>query len=454
MELLQEMLEKNEEQLEIIEKILTWTPEELHEEIEDIHPVDLLEELEHYEGEKKTILNRLPDYYIALMIGELEDEDKYELLSLFSKVREEKIISEMASDDLADLLGELEDSVQKEIIAKMDWEQAEEVKELLTYEDDTAGGLMATEFIAIQEGMTVKETIDYLRKEAPSSETPYYIYVLDEREVLRGVVSLRDIIVSDDEIVIGDIMSENILSVPVDMDQEEVGRLFEKYGYMVIPVVDEENVMCGIITFDDIMGVLNEETTEDIYLLGGLSEGEEIDSSPLDAIKSRLPWLLVNLVTAAMAASVVGLFEGTISKIVALATFMPIVTGMGGNAGTQTLTLIVRGIALDELNDKNTKKILVKELIVGVTNGLCLGAIIGIVAQLWVGKAIFGFVIGTAMVLNLIVAASAGYFVPVILKKFNVDPALASGVFVTTFTDIMGFFFFLGLATVFVEQLI
>lgn len=449
-----EAVVNKEEKLEIIDNILNWTQKELNEEIEDIHPVDLLEELEHYEGNKKQILNRLPDYYIALMIGELEDEEKYELLSLFSDVREERIISEMASDDLADLLGELEDSVQQKIISKMDKEQADDVTELLTYEEDTAGGLMATEFISIQEGMTIRETIQYLREEAPSSETPYYIYVLDEKEVLKGVVSLRDIIISDDNVPIFDIMNENVLSVPVDMDQEEVGRLFEKYGYMVIPVVDEQNVMCGIITFDDIMGVLNEETTEDIYLLGGLSEGEVIDSSPFDAIKSRLPWLLVNLVTAAMAASVVGFFEGTISQIVALATFMPIVTGMGGNAGTQTLTLIVRGIALDELNEKNMKKILLKELVVGVVNGICLGIIVGIVANFWVGKPIFGFVIGTAMILNLIVAASSGYFVPVVLKKFNVDPALASGVFVTTFTDIMGFFFFLGLATLFVDKLI
>lgn len=449
-----EAVANKEERLEIIDNILNWTQQELNEEIEDIHPVDLLEELEHYEGNKKQILNRLPDYYIALMIGELEDEEKYELLSLFSDVREERIISEMASDDLADLLGELEDSVQQKIISKMDKEQADDVTELLTYEEDTAGGLMATEFISIQEGMTIRETIQYLREEAPSSETPYYIYVLDEKEVLKGVVSLRDIIISDDNVPIFDIMNENVLSVPVDMDQEEVGRLFEKYGYMVIPVVDEQNVMCGIITFDDIMGVLNEETTEDIYLLGGLSEGEVIDSSPFDAIKSRLPWLLVNLVTAAMAASVVGFFEGTISRIVALATFMPIVTGMGGNAGTQTLTLIVRGIALDELNEKNMRKILLKELVVGVVNGICLGIIVGIVANFWVGKPIFGFVIGTAMILNLIVAASSGYFVPVVLKKFNVDPALASGVFVTTFTDIMGFFFFLGLATLFVDKLI
>ena len=313
---------------------------------------------------------------------------------------------------------------------------------------------MAKEFIAIKEEMTIEESVEYLREKAPDSETPYYIYVLDNKGILKGVVSLRDIIVAERNTKIRDIMNENVLCVPVDMDQEEVGRLFEKYGYMVIPVVDEHHVMCGIITFDDIIDVLNEETTEDIYLLGGLSEGETIDSSPFYAIRSRLPWLMINLVTAAMAASVVGAFEGTISKIVALATFMPIVTGMGGNAGTQTLTLIVRGIALDELNEKNTKQVLIKELIVGIVNGICLGIVVGIAAKLWVGKAVFGFIIGLAMVLNLIVAASAGYFVPVILKKLNIDPALASGVFVTTFTDVMGFFFFLGLATLFVEKLV
>lgn len=446
--------EETQPQFEIINQILNWTKKELDEEIEDIHPVDFLEELELYEGNKREVLAKLPDFYIALLIGETEDEEKYDLLSLFSEKREEKIISEMASDDLADMLGEVDDEIQEQIISKMDKEQAEEVKSLLTYGEDTAGGLMATEFISIREEMTIAKTVEYLRAEAPNSETPYYIYVLDNKEVLKGVVSLRDIIISENDTKILDIMNENVLSVPLDMDQEEVGRLFEKYGYMVIPVVDARNVMCGIITFDDIIDVLNEETTEDIYLLGGLSEGEVLDSSPIEAIRSRLPWLLINLLTAAMAASVVGLFEGTISKIVALATFMPIVTGMGGNAGTQTLTLIVRGIALGELNEKNMKQVLMKELAVGVVDGVCLGIIVGIAAKLWVGKAIFGAVIGTAMILNLIVAASAGYFVPVILKKYNIDPALASGVFVTTFTDVLGFFFFLGLASLFVQQLV
>lgn len=446
--------DENVLEFEIINKILNGTKEEIEEEMENIHPVDLLEELEQYEGNPNDILKKLPDYYVASLIGEMEDEDKYKMLSSFSQQREENIISEMASDDLADMLGEVDEDVKEKIISKMDHEQAEEVRSLLGYEEDTAGGLMAKEFIAIKEEMTIEESVEYLREKAPDSETPYYIYVLDNKGILKGVVSLRDIIVAERNTKIRDIMNENVLCVPVDMDQEEVGRLFEKYGYMVIPVVDEHHVMCGIITFDDIIDVLNEETTEDIYLLGGLSEGETIDSSPFYAIRSRLPWLMINLVTAAMAASVVGAFEGTISKIVALATFMPIVTGMGGNAGTQTLTLIVRGIALDELNEKNTKQVLIKELIVGIVNGICLGIVVGISAKLWVGKAVFGFIIGLAMVLNLIVAASAGYFVPVILKKLNIDPALASGVFVTTFTDVMGFFFFLGLATLFVEKLV
>lgn len=213
-------------------------------------------------------------------------------------------------------------------------------------------------------------------------------------------------------------------------------------------------VMLGIITVDDVMEILREEHTEDLYRLAGLGEGEKLTGSVGNSIRSRLPWLLVNLVTALMAAATVSLFESTISRIVALATFMPIVAGMGGNAGTQTLTMIIRGIALGELTLENSRQVLMKEIYVGMINGILLGLIVALLGYLWVGNAAFGFVIGIAMLLNLMVSTISGYFVPVTLKKLNIDPALASGVFVTTVTDVLGFFFFLGLATLLIHALI
>jgi len=440
--------------LELIQLLLTYSKEQLKEYIEDIHPADILDAIHQYEGNKLEILNKLPDSIIALIIDYAENEEKYELLSMFPDSKQKEIVDEMSSDELVDLLGSIDEDEQNNIFVKMDKEDAEEVRELLSYLPDTAGGIMATEFVFIKETMTVGETLGYLQKEAPDAETAYYIYVLDERDTLKGVVSLRDIVVSNFDTVITDIMNDKVISVPVDMDQEEVGRIFEKYGFLTMPVVDNEDIMLGIVTVDDIMVVLSNEHTEDMYRLAGIQEGEKVAGTVIESVKSRLPWLFVNLITAILAAATVSLFESTISRVVTLATFMPIVAGMGGNAGSQTLTIIVRGIALGELTFENAKKVLVKEIGVGLSNGLAIGLTVATLGYLWERKPIFGLVIGLAMFLNLIAATTAGFIVPVTLKKLKVDPALASAVFVTTVTDVLGFFFFLGLATVFISSLI
>ncbi|MDO4719485.1 MAG: magnesium transporter [Peptostreptococcaceae bacterium] len=449
-----EIENKEIENKEIIDFVLNSTKEEIFENVEDIHPADFLDALESYEGDPTAIVRRLPDAYVALLVEQADDDEKYDLYSLFPEARREHILSEMSSDELVDLLGIVDDEIREQIMQKLNKEDAAEVKELLRYGEETAGGIMATEFISIREGMTVSQTIEYLRQEAPNSETPYYIYVLDEAEKLRGVVSLRDLITTDSGEYIKNIMNEKVLSVPVDMDQEEVGLFFEKYGYMVVPVVDAEDVMLGIITADDIVGVITEEHTQDMYRMAGLDEDESVDSSVLDSIKSRLPWLLVNMATAIIASSMVRIFEGTLAQVVALATFMPIVAGMGGNAGAQSLTLIVRSIALGELSMENAKHVLIKELKVGFINGIVIGLLMAVLGYIFEGNFYFSLVIGLALFLNLLVASISGYFVPVTLKKLNIDPALASSIFVTTFTDTLGFFFFLGLATMMMAKLL
>lgn len=443
-----------EDKNQILEFILESPFETILEQIDEIHPVDFLEALGEFDDDPLIILEKLPDEYVALLLDYAEDDEKFNLLSLFSKNRQAQIISEMSSDELVDLLGTLDEDEQNEIITNMNTEEVEEVKTLLSYDPESAGGIMATEFISIKETDTVNETINYLRTMAPDSETPYYIYVVDDLDVLKGVVPLRQIIVSTPDTLIKDIMIENIISAPVDMDQEEVSHIFEKYGFMAIPVVDHNGEILGIITVDDVMEIMKEEYTEDMFRLAGLDEEEKVAGTVIGAIKSRLPWLLVNLVTATLAAKTVSLFENTIAQIVALATFMPMVAGMGGNAGSQTLTLIIRGIAIGEINYENQAGILKKEIAIGIINGLCIGLVVGVLGYFWVGSLAFGFVIGTAMLLNLIVATISGYLVPVLLKKVGIDPALASAVFVTTVTDVLGFFFFLGLATVMLQYLI
>lgn len=443
-----------EDKNQILEFILESPFETILEQIDEIHPVDFLEALGEFDDDPLIILEKLPDEYVALLLDYAEDDEKFNLLSLFSKNRQAQIISEMSSDELVDLLGTLDEDEQNEIITNMNTEEVEEVKALLSYDPESAGGIMATEFISIKETDTVNETINYLRTMAPDSETPYYIYVVDDLDVLKGVVPLRQIIVSTPDTLIKDIMIENIISAPVDMDQEEVSHIFEKYGFMAIPVVDHNGKILGIITVDDVMEIMKEEYTEDMFRLAGLDEEEKVAGTVIGAIKSRLPWLLVNLVTATLAAKTVSLFENTIAQIVALATFMPMVAGMGGNAGSQTLTLIIRGIAIGEISYENQADILKKEIAIGIINGLCLGLVVGVLGYFWVGSLVFGFVIGTAMLLNLIVATISGYLVPILLKKVGIDPALASAVFVTTVTDVLGFFFFLGLATIMLQYLI
>ncbi|MDS0524443.1 magnesium transporter [Clostridium sp. SHJSY1] len=439
---------------ELLKVLLYTKEEELNGIIEDIHPADILDVIHENEDELYNILNKLPDWMIAHIIDEEDDEEKYEILKVFSENKQRKIIEEMSSDELTDLVGALDEEKSMHILEKMNEEDREDVSKLLTYEKDTAGGIMATEFISIRDNKTVEGTLKYLQQVAPDAESAYYLYVTDRNEILKGVLSLRDLVSSDFETKITEITNTNVISVKYDIDQEEVANKFEKYGFLTMPVVDEKEKLLGIITADDIIEIMREESTEDIHRLGGVGKEEKIDGSLRDSVNSRLPWLFVNLLTAILAAAVVGMFEGTISQVVTLATFMPIVTGMGGNAGTQSLTIVVRGIALGELTGENAKRIFIKELLVGLFTGVALGAVIALLGYAWERNVVFGIVIGVAMILNMVFATMSGYIIPVILKKLKIDPALASAIFVTTVTDVLGFFFFLGLATIFIKYLI
>lgn len=431
---------------ELKQLLLHGSEDEIKAIITDIHPVVILDLIHENEDSALALLAHLSDEVIADIVEEEDDEDKYELLKLFSDVKQKHILEEMSNDEVTDLLGELEDEEQQELLAKLSSEDRQDIKELMCYDEDSAGGLMTTEFISIRAKNTVRQTLEYLQRNT-DGETAYYLYVTDRQNVLKGVVSLRDIVSSTFDTNMLEITNPNVISVRYDEDQEAVWKQFEKYGFVMMPVVDEENHMLGIITVDDIMDVIQEETTEDINRLGQVGKEERIDSQLFESLKSRLPWLVINLFTAVMAAAVISLFEGTISQVVSLATIMPIVTGMGGNAGTQSLTIVVRGLSLGELTKENAVSILAKEIGVGLFSGIVIGVLIAIGAMLFERNPMFGLVTGVAMFLNMILANIAGYFIPVLLEKCHVDPALASGVFVTTVTDVLGFLFFLGLAT-------
>jgi len=363
-----------------------------------------------------------------------------------------KLLHELPSDDAAALIDYLPEELSREVLELMRRKESGQVESLLEYGEQTAGRIMNPAVFALNEDLTVGEAITALQG-SRDVEMVFYLYVVDVRRHLVGVTSLRRLLLVSPETPLKRIMTPDVISVRVDTDQEEVARQVASYNLLAVPVVDEENKLAGVVTVDDVIDVIKDEATEDLLRLAGVSGDERISTPAAEAIRKRLPCVGVNLVTALVAASVVALFEGTIEKVTALAVFMPIVGGMGGSAATQTLTVIVRGLALGELSWVNARKALAKESAIGLGNGLALGVVAAGVA--WVTKhdPMLGLLLGMAMVCNMFVAATAGTLVPLGLKAMKVDPALASSVFITTFTDVVGFASFLGLATVFLKYL-
>jgi magnesium transporter len=362
------------------------------------------------------------------------------------------LLQELESDDAAAIVDYLPDDLSAAVLELITRKEGGEVEALLEYAEQTAGRIMNPAVFALSEDLTVGEAITALQQ-SRDVEMVFYLYAIDDRRHLVGVISLRRLLLVSPETPLSRIMTADLISVRVDTDQEEVARLVASYNLLAIPVVDEENKLVGIITVDDVIDVIKDEATEDLYRLAGVASDERVFTPPIDSLRKRLPWLVVNLGTAFVAASVVKFFEPTISQVTALAVFMPVVAGMGGNAATQTLTVIVRGIALGELTWSNSRKALFKEALVGIGNGLACGTLAAGIAWVFQGNPALGLVLAMAMIINMFVAASAGTLIPLGLRALKVDPALASSVIITTFTDVFGFLSFLGLGTLFVHYL-
>jgi magnesium transporter len=364
-----------------------------------------------------------------------------------------KLLQDLPSDDAAALIDYLPEELSAEVLELMQKRPAGgDVGELLEYEERTAGRIMNPKVFALAEDMTAGESIIALQG-SRDVEVVFYLYVIDARRHLVGVVSLRRLLLVSPETPLKRIMTTDLISVRADMDQEEVARQVASYNLLAIPVVDEENKLVGVITVDDVIDVIKDEATEDVYRLAGVTGDDRVFTSASDSLRKRLPWLLVNLATAFLAASVVAIFSQTIDAVVALAIFMPVVAGMGGNAATQTLTVIVRGIALGELTWGNSRKALFKEAAVGIGNGIACGLVGALVVWLFNGDRMLAGILAMAMVINMFVAATAGTIIPLALRAMKIDPALASAVFITTLTDVFGFFSFLGLASLFLKYL-
>ena len=420
------------------------------------HPVDLAELFGELSSKDcRGALNLLLDHNSRLALEALIEygpEPAAALLADHSPDRIALWLQDLPSDDAAALIDELPEELSDAVLEQMRPRDSGEVENLLEYSERTAGRIMNPTVFALSDDLTAGEAIQALQG-SREVEMVFYLYVVDERRHLVGVVSLRRLLLVAPETPLQRIMTTDLISARVDTDQEEAAQHVANYNLLAIPVVDEQNRLVGIITVDDVIDIIKDEATEDIYGLAGVSGDEHVFSPARESIRKRLPWLAVNLVTATLAAFVVRAFQDTIDEVVALAVFMTIVASMGGNAATQTLTIIVRGIALGELTWGNSKKAVIKEAVVGLGNGLALGLVGAGVAWLMAGNLILGLILALAMVINLLVAAIAATLIPIALRALKIDPALASAVFITTLTDVFGFFAFLGLATIFLQYL-
>ncbi len=425
--------------------------------LNDLYPADIAHIINRMEFEDGGhLFSLLSTEDASKVIVELDDRHREHFLETLQSREISELVEELPSDEATDLVSELSKEKAEEVLEELSAEDSSELQELLQYDENTAGGLMQKEVITVKKNDTVKKAIQAVRRAAKErgEKQLYNVFVVDEKNVLVGILHVADLILLSPNRRIYKVMDTDFISIKTDVDQEEVANIFKKYNLVSTAVVDPGGRLLGRINIDDIVDVIEEEASEDILRLAGVGEDEKVSTPPLIAAKRRLPWLYVNLVTAFLASFVVGLFQHTIEQVVVLAALMPIVAGMGGNAATQTITVLVRGIALSEVSATNRLKILWKEIQIGLLNGTTNGLLTGTIIAIVTGKPMLGVVICLAMITNMFIAGSMGTLIPLTLKWLKIDPALASAVIVTTFTDVFGFMSFLGLATLFLSLLL
>jgi magnesium transporter len=412
-----------------------------------LHPADIADLFELTPAEQRDALAAaLADLLDADVFAEMNDYVREDLIDELSATQVADIASELDTDDAVAIIEDMEPEDQREVLRAMEPDDRAAIEEALSYPEESAGRLMQRELIAVPEHWTVGDTIDYLRSHDDLTTDFWEVFVVDGRHHPIGTCALSWILRTPRAVAMADVMSREQTLIPVDMDQEEVALRFQKYALISAAVVDGSGRLVGMITVDDIVHIIQEEASEDALLLSGAGEGD-INEPVIESYKSRVRWLIANLFTALVASSIIAAFEGTIERMVALATLMPIVAGVGGNAGTQTLAVTVRAIATNQLTQSNTARAIGREMRVALLNGLTIAVVIGVGVGVIFGNPMLGGVIAAAMLTNIVVAGLAGVLVPVVLDRLNADPAVASSIFVTMTTDSMGFLAFLGLAT-------
>lgn len=440
--------------LEIIRTALeTDRVEDALQAMYQLKPADQAETFSHLdETDQATLLAKLNLATTADLLEKLKDEIAADVADHLPTELLADILDEMEPDEAADILGDLSPEKAAKALAKM--EVADEVIPLLAHGDETAGGLMTTSFIALRPSSTATAAIEVLRNVKPNIQIPYYLYVEDDLGRLIGVVGLRQLVIADPNDLIDAIMDRNVIFTTTEMDQEDVARMIARYDLAALPVVDDDGILLGVVTHDDVVDVISEEATEDIYRLANVGDTDLTILSPVSmAVKQRLPWLYLSALTALFAAWVISHFEAIIAQVALLAVFQSVVAGMGGNAATQSLAMVVRAIALGDIAPGSGFRIVLKEAVTGLLQGIFVGTVVGLGVYLWKGNAMLGVILGMALVGNMLVAVIVGTAIPLLLKAVRLDPALASSVLVTAVTDSLGFFLFLGLATIFLPYL-
>lgn len=420
-----------------------------------VHAVDIAAELEDLEDfDLQFFLSMLSHEEVAEILESAEKDLQLRISKIYDNSDLIDIFKYMANADVADLLGLLSTYRRKSLLQFMKKSDSNILNMILSFDEDSAGGIMTTEFISLKETLTVKEALLKIKEIAPETEIIDSIFITDELHRLLGIVDLRQILVAEDDKLLSDILEDFPFFVYAYEDQEKASNIIYKYDLSFLPVLNNNMAILGVITSEDIIDVMEDEHSEDMLAMSGVSPDEAFDSSFWLSVKSRLPWLIINLFTAFMASYVVSTFESTISKVVALAAAMPIVSGMGGNAGSQTLSIVLTSIARDEMSLKEDWRLIFKEIGLGLSNGALLGLLTGIILFLKYNNIFLGIIIFFSMILNMIIAGVAGFLIPLVLDRLKIDPAVASSIFLTTATDIGGFFIFLGLASMLISKLV
>jgi magnesium transporter len=441
--------EINKEDLEKIKTALEGDDAELEKVLEEYHASEIAILFEKLPLEaREKIINILPSVVASEVISEMDEEqDPAELLINLHPEKRSEIVEELDYDDATDLISQLDEEDQQEILEDIDQEDATNIRALLGYAEDTAGGLMNSSIIKVNLNLNKKEALDAIIHQSEEMEEFYTIYVVDDANTLQGILSIKSIIKAPVNAKVADLVNKDFVFVKADLDQEDVADLIQQYNLTTIPVVDDDMKLLGRVTVDDIIDVLQQESTEDMLKISGVSEDEELSGTWLEAVKSRLPWLVINLGTAYLAASIIRHFDATVAQLPLLAAYMTIIAGMGGNAATQALAVTVRRISLSDLTDKQAYQTVLKEFLVGLINGAANGLIVFFIALFYDANPMLGLVLFSAMTGNLIVAGLTGASIPLVLKRVGIDPAVASSIIITTFTDCAGFLLPLWFAT-------